>query len=51
MLALSAISFANREKLDRLDSLKYYQLAVEGLRQHASLESVNMIYTHYFLLL
>ncbi|KAH7360894.1 hypothetical protein BKA65DRAFT_194776 [Rhexocercosporidium sp. MPI-PUGE-AT-0058] len=51
MLALSAVSMANRERLDRLDSLGYYQLAVEGLRQHSSLESVNMIYTHYFLLL
>ncbi|KAL5326569.1 hypothetical protein ACEPPN_004256 [Leptodophora sp. 'Broadleaf-Isolate-01'] len=51
MLAMSALSMANRERLDRLDSLQYYQLSVEGLRQHSSLESVNMIYTHYFLLL
>lgn len=36
------------ERLHRGDSLQYYQLAVEGLRQHANLESVNVIYAHYF---
>ncbi|KAF8849069.1 hypothetical protein BDZ45DRAFT_753147 [Acephala macrosclerotiorum] len=51
MLALSALSMAHRERLDRVDSLQYYQLAVEGLRQYSTLESVNIIYTHYFLLL
>jgi len=42
---------AHRERLDRVDSLRYYQLAIEGLQQQSTLESVNMIYTHYFLLL
>ncbi|KAK0124672.1 hypothetical protein ONS95_009617 [Cadophora gregata] len=51
ILALSALSMAHRERLDRVDSLRYYQLAIEGLQQQSTLESVNMIYTHYFLLL
>lgn len=51
ILALSALSMAHREGLDRVDSLRYYQLAIEGLQQQSTLESVNMIYTHYFLLL
>ena len=42
---------AHRERLDRVDSLRYYQLAIEGMQQQSTLESVNMIYTHYFLLL
>ncbi|CZR67358.1 uncharacterized protein PAC_17257 [Phialocephala subalpina] len=51
ILALSALSMAHRERLDRVDSLQYYHLAVQGLRQYSTLESVNMIYTHYFLML
>ncbi|KAL2059982.1 hypothetical protein VTL71DRAFT_9804 [Oculimacula yallundae] len=51
MLALSALSFAHRERLDRVDALEHYQQAVSGLRKHPGPESVDLIYTHYFLLL
>ncbi|CZT51800.1 uncharacterized protein RSE6_12999 [Rhynchosporium secalis] len=51
MLAVSALSMAHRERLDRIDALQNYQLAIEGLRQQTVLDSMNMLYTHYFLLL
>ncbi|KAL2074653.1 hypothetical protein VTL71DRAFT_8432 [Oculimacula yallundae] len=51
ILAVSALSMAHRERLDRVDALQYYQLAIEGLRQQTVLDSMNMLYTHYFLLL
>lgn len=43
MLAVSALSLSIRERLGRVDSLQYYQKAIEGLRQQKTLESINMV--------
>jgi len=52
MMALSALSYHKYEKQDRIDALEHYDNSIRTLRERQDeLPSVQLIYTHYFLIL